>query len=95
MVIFSFLESYFQLRGFVEVLKNQGKKVFARKQVEPFQANVPYSLKTSENHEWNRLEIFLKVKSLMIISPSTGYRNKHLKSKSNSFTYNQKYYRRE
>ena len=30
-----------EVRGFAEVLKNQGKKIFARKQVKPVQANVP------------------------------------------------------
>ena len=30
-----------EVRGFAEVLKNQGKQIFARKQVEPVQANVP------------------------------------------------------
>ena len=40
-----------EVRGFVKVMKNQSKKIFARKQVEPFEANVPYlyPLKRSEN----------------------------------------------
>ena len=29
-----------EVRGFIEVLKNQSKKIFATKQDEPFQANV-------------------------------------------------------
>ena len=42
-----------EVRGFVEVLKNQRKKIFVRKQVETFQTNVPYlySLKTSEKQK--------------------------------------------
>ena len=44
MVILVFLKYIIlsaEVRGFVEVLKNQGKKIFARKQGEPFRANAP------------------------------------------------------